>query len=169
MNRNITVNILRFLGFILLQALIVNQITLHQFINPYVYPMFILLLPFETPIWLVMTLGFSLGLGIDIFSQSMGIHAAATTFMAFLRPYVIKLLSPIGGYETEDKPHIANQGLVWYLSYATILILGHHTFLIILEYLSLAHLGFELLKVVSSSVVSLILIVLIEYTLSSKR
>lgn len=71
---------------VLLQVLLLNNIQFSGYINPYMYVLFILLLPFETPRYLLLLLGFFLGLLVDIFSNTPGFHASATTFLAFCAP-----------------------------------------------------------------------------------
>jgi len=71
-------NSIRFIGLVLLQVLILNHIRIGGYINPYVYGLYILLLPFSTPKWLVLFAGFSIGLSVDIFMSTAGLHAGAT-------------------------------------------------------------------------------------------
>ena len=91
-------NLLRFAVLVLVQVLILNNIQISGYLNPYVYVLFVLLLPFETPNWLLLVVAFLLGLSIDLFSQTPGIHAFATVFMAFFRPFILNVLSPRDGY-----------------------------------------------------------------------
>ena len=60
-------NTLRFVILVFIQVAILNNIQISGFINPYVYVLFILLLPFETPNWVLLVLSFFLGLSVDIF------------------------------------------------------------------------------------------------------
>jgi len=122
-----------FLLLVLFQGLILNNIELGGYINPYLYVVFILMLPFETPNWLVLIIGFLLGLGIDIFTSTLGMHISATVFMAFARAYLLRMIQPRGGYDYGLKPNVQMMGLVWYLLYASILVLLHHLFLFYIE------------------------------------
>ncbi len=81
-----------FIGLILLQVLVLNNILLLGKINPYIYISFIFLFPFKKNRFPILTLAFLLGLCIDSFSNSGGIHAFATTFIAFIRPYFFKVV-----------------------------------------------------------------------------
>ncbi|HBH47981.1 MAG TPA: rod shape-determining protein MreD, partial [Bacteroidales bacterium] len=85
-------NIIRFALVVLVQILIFNNIELGGYLNPYVYTLFILLLPFETPGWVVLISGFLLGFSVDIFSETLGMHTAATVFMAYLRPIALSMV-----------------------------------------------------------------------------
>lgn len=84
--------IFRFILLVLVQVLLFNKIRFAGFINPFVYPLFILLLPVRIPKTLLLLLSFITGLTIDIFSDTMGMHAAATVFLGYLRPAILKLL-----------------------------------------------------------------------------
>ncbi|GAB5399016.1 MAG: rod shape-determining protein MreD [Aureisphaera sp.] len=84
------VNIVRFLSLVLVQVFILNQINLGGYINPYLYPLFILVFPLTgNKSWLIF-LSFVLGLTIDMFSDSGGVHAAASIFIAWIRPVALK-------------------------------------------------------------------------------
>ena len=78
-------NIARFLIVVLVQVLVMNNIQISGLIIPYVYILFILLMPFETPKWLLLINAFLLGLSIDFFSHTLGMHAAASVFIAWIR------------------------------------------------------------------------------------
>ena len=99
-------NILRMLVLILFQVLVLNNIQVSGYINPYMYVLFILLLPFETPRWLLLISGFAIGISIDLFANTLGMHTSATVFMAFLRPYILKLLMPHDEYEQSTYPRL---------------------------------------------------------------
>ena len=88
MTRVLGRNIIRLLVVVLLQVFIINNIEISSMINPYFYVIFILLLPFETPGWILLMSAFSLGLVVDLFMNTPGLHAASCVFMAFLRPYL---------------------------------------------------------------------------------
>ena len=107
-------NIFRFIFLILLQVLILNNMNFSGFVNPYLYILFVLLLPFETPRWFLIFTSFLLGLSIDIFSDSLGMHAFASVSIAFLRPYVLNFISPRDGYEPGTFPRIFYFGFLWF-------------------------------------------------------
>src|SRR5207253_3060502 len=139
--------IIRFVLLVFVQVTILNNIHLHGLFNPYIYPLFILLLPLETPAWLLMLLGFFTGLVIDFYLNTLGMHAAATVFLAFLRPYMIKLLKPAAGYQPGDAPTISSMGFLWFITYASFLIFIHHLTLFIIETLSFRQFLFVISKI----------------------
>lgn len=92
MNKRSLYFVFVFIALVLLQVLILNNILLLDHINPYVYIAFIFIYPFKTNRFPIISLGFLLGFFVDIFSDSGGIHAFATTTIAFLRPYFFQLI-----------------------------------------------------------------------------
>ena len=85
-------NILRFLVVILFQVLVMDNVMINGYLIPQVYLLFILLMPFETPRWMQLVSGFLLGMGIDLFLNTPGMHTFATVAVAFVRPYFLNLL-----------------------------------------------------------------------------
>ena len=88
-------NTIRFALFIFVQVYVLDKIPhLHKFITPYIYYLFILWLPFSiSRQWLLIT-GFFTGLTLDYFSMTPGLHAAACTLVAYVRPFIINILTP---------------------------------------------------------------------------
>lgn len=155
--------IFRFLVLVLVQIFIFNNIEISGYINPYIYVLFLLLLPFGTAPGLVVLLGFILGLSIDIFSETLGMHTAATTFVAFSRTSVLKFFAPHDGYGKGTLPRINQYGLPWFIKYTTILVLLHHLLLFYIEMFQLQDFFFTLLRVILSSAFSIAVIVLSQY------
>lgn len=133
MINNIIKNSVRFIVLVLLQVLIVQNIRLGSYIILFPYILFILLLPFETPKLGVLLCAFLIGLTIDMFYDTAGMHAAACTLIGFSRYYVLKLLSPREGYEPGLTPNIDSMGSVWFITYALLIIFIHHLFFFYLE------------------------------------
>ena len=113
-------NMLRFVVLILAQILIFNNIEINGYLTPYIYILFLILLPFETPGWVILLSGFFLGFIMDIFSETMGMHTAATTLAAYLRPIALRIFSPREGYETGSLPRIYYFGFGWFLRYTAL-------------------------------------------------
>ena len=161
-------NIIRFAILIMLQILVLNNIQISGYIIPYIYILFILLLPFETPGWLLLFSGFALGLSVDMFTNTMGMHTAATVFMAFLRPYVLQVIAPRDGYETGTFPRIYYFGFEWFLKYTLILVFSHHFILFYTEVFRFSEFFSTLLRVLASSLLSVVLIILSQYFIYRK-
>src|SRR5210317_1030582 len=90
MNNALSINIVRFIALVLIQALVLNHINFLSYINPYVYILFIILFPIKNNRLLFIFIAFLLGLTVDLFSDSGGIHAAACVTIAYIRPVVLK-------------------------------------------------------------------------------
>ncbi|TAL66952.1 MAG: rod shape-determining protein MreD [Bacteroidetes bacterium] len=152
-----------FILLILLQVLLFNNIQFSGYINPYVYIMFILLLPFEIPSWLLLLLSFATGLIMDFFSGSPGMHSAATVLAGFVRPYILRVNSPRDGYELNAEPSMLTYGFRWYLTYTLLIVLVHHTALFYLEVFRFADFFRTMLRVIMSSLFSITFILLVEF------
>lgn len=161
-------NLGRFIVLVLFQVLVLNNIQFSGYMNPFMYVLFILLLPFETPRWLLLISGFLLGLSVDIFSNTLGLHASATVFMAFMRPYVLRVISPRDGYESGTYPRVFYYGLTWFLNYAVILVVMHHLFLFYFEVFRFSEFFRTLLRIILSSSFSILIIVLSQYIIYRK-
>ena len=156
-------NIFRFVVVVLFQVLVMDNVMINGYMIPYVYLLFILLMPFETPRWLQLLAGFVLGVTLDIFSNTPGLHTSATVLVAFARGYILDLLAPRDGYEPETFPRVHFYGLVWFLKYTFIIIFIHHLALFYLEVFQLKDFFSTLLRVIMSSILSTSAIVLSQY------
>jgi rod shape-determining protein MreD len=152
-----------FIVLILLQVLIFNNIQFSGYINPYVYVMFIILLPVEIPSWLLLLLSFMTGIIIDLFAGSPGMHSSASVLAGFARPAVLRIVSPRDGYEPRSEPSMLNYGFRWFLTYALLIVLVHHTALFYLEVFRFADFFRTLLRVLLSSLFTTVFILLIEF------
>jgi rod shape-determining protein MreD len=152
-----------FILLILLQVLLFNNIQFSGYVNPYVYLMFILLLPVEIPSWLLLLLSFLTGFTIDLFCESPGMHTSATVFAGFVRPYILRIIAPRDGFESGQVPSIENYGFRWFLTYALIMVLIHHTTLFYLEVFRFSNFFRTMLRVLLSSLFSVTFIVFLEY------
>ena len=153
----------------LLQVLLLNNITLTELgITPYFYILFILLLPFETSNWSLLLFAFFLGLFIDMFTDTPGVHSAAAVFIAFLRPFVLKLLSGRDGYPPETSPRISWFGFTWFFKYTVILTAIHHLiYFLVLEF-SFENFALTLFKVLITGFLTTILIIISQYLVFRK-
>ena len=153
-------NALRFIAFILIQVLVINNLGLSFYINPYLYPFVLMMLPFNMPHWLLIVIGFFTGLTVDAFCNTMGMHAAACTFMTFARPLVLRFLSPKGSYESMDQPRLQSLGYGWFIAYTGTLTLLHHLVYFYIEVFSFDNFFLTFGKVLLSAIVSTLLIFL---------
>ncbi|WP_430811353.1 MULTISPECIES: rod shape-determining protein MreD [unclassified Carboxylicivirga] len=158
-----------FVFFTLVQVLVLNNIQLSGFVNPYLYIIFIITLPFEIPGWLLLLFGFSSGMIIDIFSNTPGMHASATVFMSFVRPYVLRLFAPRDEYQPGTLPTMGYYGIGWFLRYSAILVFAHHLFLFFIEVFSVTHFFSTLVRVFTSMLLTILLIVIAQLFSQGKK
>lgn len=161
--------IIRFVALILFQVFVVNNIRLGGYVHPYVYIIFIMLLPINIPNWQLLVLGFFLGLAVDFFGGTPGLHAGASTFMAFCRPYILNLLSGHQKYENVQEPNLGQQGGLWFIKYTSCMVIVHHLFLFLAESFSFKLFGQVLLRILISAPVSIFLIMMILYIFKSDK
>lgn len=161
---NFLKNIIRFALFILIQVYVLNKIPhLHRFITPYLYYLFILWLPFSISRMGLMITGFVTGLALDYFMMTPGLHAAACVLIAYLRPFVINVLTPKESSEFNYRePSPKAMGWTPYLVYIFILTLFHHGYMVLLEWLSFGSFLSFLVKVIATTGISMLLIITTE-------
>lgn len=154
----IVISAIRFAILLLFQVFILKSISLGWQGNIYmhiiVFPLFIFLLPIRTPRAVVMLLAFALGLAVDVFYDSPGLHASAAVFSAFVRPMVIKLLEPREGYNVNYSPTKARLGFRWFWRYAAIMLLLHLVFYFSMLEFSPVFIADILLKTIFSFIAS---------------
>ncbi len=162
MNREHINTAFLFIGLVLLQILVLNNINFLGYINPFLYILFIFLYPIKKLDSTLLLLAFLLGLSIDFFTNTGGVNAAATLFIAFAR---IPVLKSIIGKRDIDYNGIAIRKLPFFkfLSFIAVLTFMHHFVVFGLEYFKWDNMGIILLKTVLTSVFTIIL-VLISYT-----
>jgi rod shape-determining protein MreD len=148
---------------LLVQVLLFNNIQFSGYINPYIYLMFILVLPEEIPAWLLLMLAFLTGIIMDVFSHSPGMHTSATVMAGFIRPYVLKIISPRDGYEGGRALSIHLYGFRWFIMYILIMVLVHHTVLFYIEVFRFTDFFRTLSRVLLSSLFTTFFILLIDY------
>lgn len=160
-------NFLRFWLIIAVQVLL-NKLTLRWWTEPagfpvfipLIYPLFILLLPFETPVWMLLFIGLFTGLSVDTLMNTGGMHAAATVLMAYLRTNALTALlpRPLEEYPGQG-PSVKNLGWAPFLTYAAFLILIHHALYFSIEFWSFSNVLLLLLKIVASAATSMLFVV----------
>ncbi|SHJ89562.1 rod shape-determining protein MreD [Tangfeifania diversioriginum] len=151
-----------FVVLVLIQVLFLNQMQISGYLNPYIYILFVMLLPLSAPRYIVLLSGFLIGLTVDIFSNSLGLHAAATVFIAYIRPFIIRSISD-REEEINDYPGLKQNKFSWFLYYSAVMVFFHHFILFYLEIFSFTQFFSTLLRVVLSSLLSVFVIVLSQF------
>lgn len=156
MNRENINNALLFIGLILLQIIVLNNINFLGYINPFFYLIFIFLYPIRKDDASILILSFFLGLCIDIFSDSGGINAAATLFVAFIR---IPILQSVIGKREIDYGALTIFKIPFpkMFLYVVILTFVHHFIVFGLEYLKWSKFGIIMINTILTSIFTIIL------------
>lgn len=154
--------------FVLAQGLIFNHINIAGYVSPLVYVMFILLLPFDTPRSLTLVIAFFLGYFTDLFSGTPGMHAAATVFIAFLRPFLINAVTRDVDEDVEQKPTIKSMGLRRVFIFTTYMVIIHHTLYFFIESFRLSEFWQTLMRSAFSSAATIILIIFLQLIFFSR-
>ena len=159
-------NIFRFVMLVLVQVFVLDNIQFLGYISPMIYILFILSLPVRFPRGVVLILAFLLGLTIDIFNNTIGIHAFATVFAAFIRPTIINMSVSMEEM-ANPTPSFRTFGVANYVKYVVLIVLFHSIVLFFVESFSFLHLSLLIPKIILSSAVTILVILGIQ-SLKSK-
>ena len=168
MSSSLIKNIIWFFILVIMQVLIFNNINLFGYTNPLVYIIFIFYYPLQKEKGVFLFLSFLLGLSIDFFSNSGGINAAATLFIAFIR---LPLLSFILGKSDFDY-HLFDLRSISFgkaLSFIILMTLSHHFIVFSLDYFSLNEFMPVITKTLITSLFSVFLILIGIFLFTKKR
>jgi len=165
-------SIIRYTGvfvlLITLQLLIFNNIEFSGYVNPYVYVMFILILPFSTPSWLLLLLSFGTGLVVDLFSGTLGVHTFATVMAGYVRPWILSLNVTAEVADPDLSPSSYRNGLRWFFIYTLTVVFVHHLTLFYVEVFSFSNFFRTLLRVLLSTAATTFFIIIFDM-IRSKR
>lgn len=151
-----------FLGLVLVQVLLLNNITLFGLATPFLYIYFVLVLDRDIDRNVLMLIAFVLGLLVDVFSNTPGVNAGASVFLAFIRPTLLRLSSPRDEFENFE-PSISVLGIWPFFRYVFMGTFAHHTLLFVLEAFSFANAGHLFLRVLCSALLSVTLVMAVEF------
>jgi hypothetical protein len=157
MSRTIIINIIRFIVLVFVQVFLLKNITLYNLSIPYLYILFILLLPFEIPNILLFLFAFAMGLTIDMFYDTPGLHAAACVLLAFVRILFISITVQKEGFDNDPEPTLSIMGFRWFFAYASVLTLFHHFFLFNLEVFRFSEIQYTFSRFLFSSIFTVFL------------
>ena len=161
-------NIVQFFLLAVCQVLIFNHLEIGWGMMPMVYPLFLMFLPVNINILVLMILSFALGFSIDLLSDTYGLHASSLLVMAYFRPLLLKAFEPREGYESMESSNTYSMGGKWFVSVFGILLAIHHFWFFLLEIFNIYEIMFILQKTVLSVVLSFFLCILIQFIFISK-
>ena len=154
----IVTNILSGIFLIFFQAMFLNHVNFLNFLNPYLYIFLIIYFPLKTNRSIFILTAFFIGLAIDFFSDTHGIHAAACLCIAYFRTYYLKIFFGIAyQHQVVKFKHLEFKQNFFYL---ITMIFTHHLILFSLEVFSITHLEIIIKKTISSLIFSFILVII---------
>jgi hypothetical protein len=169
MSRINIIQIISFFIYLLYQVLILKNIVLFNTAFCFLYVAYLLFLPVETNPLLLMVMGFIMGLSIDMFYDSLGLHAFACVFIIYTRNYYLSAITPQGGYDSNATPSITTNGMQWFLVYTIPLVFLHHSILFFVEAGGFGMFWFTLLKILTSTIFTTLVTVIVQYLFPSGR
>ncbi|MDR0207363.1 MAG: rod shape-determining protein MreD [Bacteroidales bacterium] len=132
MNKFFT-NLSRFIILILLQVFVFNYVQWFGFMNPFVYLLFLILLPAEIPKTFQYIIAFIAGFIVDAFLRTYGIQSFACVFAIYLRPYIILILNGLKPLDAGVRPLPGVKPFNWILVYTLLFVFVHQITVTILE------------------------------------
>lgn len=158
-----------FFLFLIVQVLILKNLVIFGIAFCFLYVLYILLLPLNMKTVQALLIAFVLGMGVDLFYDTMGVHTASLLLVAFVRKKWIQSITPTGGYDDDIQPTLLNLGIGWFLIYSLPLILIHHTLFFYIENIG-TNLFFSIVqKVIASAVLLLIMSIIVQLLFYSKK
>lgn len=167
--KGLIVHIASFFIYVLVQVVLLKNVVIFDKGFCFLYIAFLLLLPVETNVVWLMLLGFLTGFTVDIFYNSLGIHASASVLIMFVRNYWLNLLTPQGGYDLGAVPTIRLNGWQWFSVYCLPLIFVHQATLFFIEAAEFDLFGFTLSKIFFSTIFTFVVIIITQYLFYNKR
>ncbi len=152
-----------FLLYLVLQILLVRNLVLFDYAFCFVYIACILLLPNEISLTWLLLIAFATGAIVDMFYNTLGMHAAATVLMAYCRPLIVRSQIDVPGLETRIEFSLRELGAGAFFRYVLLLTLIHHTALFFIEASSLTLLVPTLIRVGASTLFTTVSVVLIQF------
>lgn len=149
----------QFFLLIAFQVMVLNNIEIFGYMNPYLYVVFVIMLPANTNRNLLLIVGFLLGFAIDIFENSGAVHASATVLIAFIRPAVFRFMAGPANLEI-NRMNIQTLGTLRFMILAATLVFVHHFWLFMLEAFNFRELLQVMIRTFFSSIFTLLLIYL---------
>lgn len=161
-SRIVIVNTIRWFVLLFVQIFLLKNMGFYDLSTPFIYILFLLLLPFGIPNLVLYALAFGTGLVLDAFYDTMGVHATACVALAFVRIIFISISLNKDAID-DPEPSLKYMGFRWFILYASMCILIHHLVLFLLEAFKLSEIGYTLIRCGYSCVLTLIIILLIEF------
>ena len=129
MTRDLISYFIRFSLLIIVQIFLLNNVQFSGLLNPYLYVYFLIVLPVDFSPNIGLFVAFAMGIIIDMFSQTMGMHTISAVFLAYARPYILRYMAPRDGYEFSRNVSIKQMGWLWFLTFSGLMVFLHQKLL----------------------------------------
>jgi hypothetical protein len=169
MNRITPQQIILFIVYLLYQGMILQNVVVYHTAFCYLYVLYLILLPVEANPMILMAAGFLMGFAVDLFYESIGLHAFASVTIMYVRNYWLNSLTPQGGYDSNSVPSVAMNGVQWFLIYAVPLIFLHHALLFFMEVGGFGMFWYTLWKVLTSTIFTTVVILIAQFLFPGRR
>lgn len=166
--RNLITYIFLFICLCSVQILVLKNVALFGVAFCFIYLLGILSFPINMRSFPLILLSFGIGLFIDVFYDTLGLHASAVTLLAFLRSFWLKALSPNGGYD-DSNPTLPEMGIGWYISYSLPLVFAFSLMFFIADQWGTGGLFGVLNKSLFSSIFTVILAIIVQLLFFKRR
>ncbi|MCH6232709.1 rod shape-determining protein MreD [Cognataquiflexum rubidum] len=155
--------------YLVFQVLVLKNLVLFGSAFCFLYVTYIVLLPIDLKTIPTLLISFFLGMGVDLFYDTLGIHTAALLVIGFIRHRWLLVLVPPGGYDDDLQPSLLNMGFGWFLSYSIPLVLIHHTLFFYIESLGTDLFFTSLQKIIASVIFVLVMSIIVQLLLYRRR
>lgn len=169
MSRVSILQVISFFVYLFYQVLILQNVVLFHSAFCFLYVVYLLLLPVESNPIALMGIGFAMGFAVDMFYESIGLHAFACVLVMYVRNYWLNSLTPQGGYDSNSVPSMALNGTQWFLVYVAPMVFLHHAFLFFLEAGGFGMFWFTLWKVIASTLFTILAILIAQLLFPGRR
>jgi len=159
---NIVKHSIRFFVLVIIQTMILNQVEIGLGVQIMVYPLYLILLPFELSTISLMLIAFLMGILIDSISNTYGLHASSLVLLAFLRPQLLSIFAPRDGYDPLKEGNVYEMGRRWFFSVFVMMLVIHHVWFFLMEVFRIDQLLYVLQKTILSVPLSYLLSLLLQ-------
>ena len=156
-----------FLGVV--QIFFLKNLALFGVAFAFIYLLGILILPISLRPAPLILIAFVLGFVLDLFYETIGMHTAAATFLAFVRSLWLRAISPTGGYVETEEPSLSEMGFGWFLSYSLPLIFAYSLVFFTADQWGTGGLWVILNKSFFSSIFTCLLVILVQLLFFKRR
>ncbi|MFD0939505.1 rod shape-determining protein MreD [Pedobacter boryungensis] len=167
-SKTIFINIFRWFVLLFVQVFLLRNLSFYNLSTPFIYILFILVLPFGIPNLLLFIIAFGTGLTLDSFYDTLGVHTTACVALAFVRILFISVSVNRDAFD-EPEPSLGNMGFKWFSIYAILCIFVHHFVVFFLEAFKLSEFSYTLGRCALSVIFTLFLVLLVEFIFHNRK